>query len=190
MPDDDVLKTLLRDTEVRMQKTVEVTRHDLAAIRTGRANPAMVEKVEVEYYGQRMPLNQVATVTAPEPRMLIIAPWDKSSLSAIERAIQKADLGLNPGNDGNVVRLPVPALTEESRKNLIKVVHKRVEEGRVSLRNVRRDAVEHLRKLKKDGEVGEDDEKRTETAVQTLTDRHTHAMDDLQKAKEHELMEV
>lgn len=190
MPDDDLLKELLRDAEGRMQKTVEVTRHDLAGIRTGRANPALVEKIEVEYYGSKMPLMQVATVTAPEPRMLIIAPWDKGALSAIERAIQKSDLGLNPGNDGNVVRLPVPALTEESRKNLIKVVHRRVEEGRVSVRNIRRDAVEHLRKMKKDGEVGEDDEKRTEDAVQKLTDRHIHAMDDLQKAKEHELMEV
>jgi len=190
MPDDDLIKELLRETETRMQKSIEVTRHDLAGIRTGRANPGLVEKVEVEYYGSRLPLTQVATVTAPEPRLLVIAPWDKQVIPAIERAILKSDLGLNPASDGNVIRLPVPQLTEETRRNLIKLVHKRIEEGKVAVRNIRREAIEHLRAFKKDGEVAEDDEKRTEDQVQKQTDRCIHDLDQLQKAKEAELLEV
>jgi ribosome recycling factor len=190
MPDDDFLKELLRDAEDRMHKAVEVTRHDLSSIRTGRANPGMVEKVEVEYYGSRLPLTQVATVTAPEPRMLVISPWDKQVIPAIERAILKSDLGLNPSSDGNLVRLPVPSLTEETRRNLIKHVHRRIEEGKVAIRNVRRDVIEDLRSLKKEGDIAEDDEKRTEESVQKLTDRFIHEQEVLQRAKEQELMEV
>jgi ribosome recycling factor len=187
---DELLKELLRDCDVRMMKAIEATRHDLQAIRTGRANPSLLERVEVDYYGSKMPLPQVATVTAPEARMLVISPWDKSSLPAIERAIQKSDLGLNPSSDGSIVRLIIPQLTEETRKNLIKNVHKRVEEGKVAIRNIRRDVIEDLRSLKKSGDIGEDEEKRTEADVQKLTDRHVHELDSVQKTKEAELLEV
>src|SRR5438067_2727506 len=190
MADDSLLKELLHETETKMQRAVEVTRHDLSSVRTGRANPGLVEKIEVDAYGSRMPLQQVATVTAPEPRMLVIAPWDKTVIPAIERAILKSDLGLNPANDGIVIRLPVPQLTEETRRNLIKLVHKRIEEGKVAVRNIRREAIEHLRAFKKDGDVAEDDEKRTEDQVQKQTDRCIHDLDHLQKAKEAELLEV
>jgi ribosome recycling factor len=190
MANEDLLKELLRDSESRMKKAIEATRHDLQAIRTGRANPALVERVEVDYYGSKMPLPQVATVTAPEPRMLVISPWDKGALPAIERAIQKSDLGLNPSSDGTIVRLLIPQLTEETRKGLIKNVHKRVEEGKVAIRNIRRDAIEHLRTYKKNGDIGEDEDKRTEVDVQKLTDRHIHDLDAIQKSKEEELLEV
>jgi ribosome recycling factor len=190
MADDSLLKELVRDGEARMQKSVESTRHDLQAIRTGRANPALVERVEVSYYGSQMPLPQVATVTAPEPRMLVISPWDKSALPAIERAIIKSDLGLNPSSDGSVIRLIIPQLTQETRKNLIRNVHKRVEEGKTAVRNIRRDVIADLRDLKKEGEIGEDEEKRTETDVQKLTDRFVQELDGVQKRKEEELLEV
>jgi ribosome recycling factor len=190
MADVELLKELLRDGDSRMQKSVESTRHDLQSIRTGRANPSLVERVEVDAYGSKMPLPQVATVTAPEPRMLIIAPWDKSMLPAIERAILKSGLGLNPSSDGIIVRLVIPALTEETRRNLIKQVHKRIEEGKVAIRNIRRDGIEDLRALKKDGDIGEDEEKRTEGDVQKLTDKYVHQLDEMQKHKEEELLEV
>lgn len=190
MADGELLKELLRDAEHRMKRSVETTRHDLQAIRTGRANPSLLERVEVDYYGSKMPLPQVATVTAPEARMLVISPWDKNALPAIERAIQKSDLGLNPSGDGSIIRLIIPQLTEETRRNLIKNVHKRIEEGKVAIRNVRRDVIEDLRSLKKGGDIGEDDEKRTEADVQKLTDRHIHELDGAQKAKEEELLEV
>jgi ribosome recycling factor len=190
MPDEDLLKELLRDAESRMQKSIESTRHDLQAIRTGRANPSLLEKVEVEYYGSKLPLPQVATITAPEARMLVVSPWDKGALPAIERAIQKADLGLNPSSDGVIVRLVIPQLTEETRRNLIKQVHKRVEEGKIAIRNIRRDCIEDLRSLKKSGDLGEDEEKRTEGDVQKLTDKYVHELDAIQKHKEEELLEV
>src|SRR5438309_1864870 len=133
MADDELIKELLHDTESKMRKAVEVSQHDLAGIRTGRANPGLVEKLEVDYYGSRLPLTQMATVTAPEPRLLVISPWDKKAIPAIEKAIQKSELGLNPSSDGNVVRLPVPALNEESRRNLIRIVHRRIEEGKVAI---------------------------------------------------------
>ncbi|HEU4752985.1 MAG TPA: ribosome recycling factor [Armatimonadota bacterium] len=184
------MKKLIQDSDTRMKKAIEATRHDLQAIRTGRANPALLERVEVDYYGSKMPLPQVATVTAPEPRMLVISPWDKGALPAIERAIQKSDLGLNPSSDGTIVRLIIPQLTEETRKGLIKNVHKRVEEGKVAIRNIRRDAIEQLRTHKKNAEIGEDEEKRTEGEVQKITDRHIHELDSVQKSKEEELLEV
>jgi ribosome recycling factor len=190
MADGELFKKLLRETESRMQKSVESTRHDLQAIRTGRANPSLVERVEVDYYGSKMPLPQVATVTAPEARMLIIAPWDRGALPAIERAIMKSDLGLNPSSDGSVVRLVIPQLTEETRRNLIKNVHKRIEEGKVAIRNIRRDMIEQLRTHKKAGEIGEDEEKRTEGDAQKLTDRYIKEFDGMQKSKEEELLEV
>lgn len=185
-----ILNDLLKQSEIRMHKSIEATRHDLQAIRTGRANPAILERVEVDMYGSKMPLPQVATITAPEPRMLIVSPWDKSALPAIERAIQKSDLGLNPSSDGIVVRLLIPQLTEETRRSLIKNVHKRIEEGKVAIRNIRRDAIEELRGHKKKGDVGEDEEKRSEADMQKLTDRCVHDLDTMQKHKEEELLEV
>lgn len=190
MADDADLKKVLRDTDAHMQKSIESTRHDLQAVRTGRANPQLLERVEVDYYGSKMPLPQVATVTAPEARLLVISPWDKGSLPAIERAIIKSDLGLNPSSDGSVVRLAIPQLTEETRRGLIKNVHKRVEEGKVAIRNIRRHAIEEVRALKKSGAIGEDDEKRFEADVQKLTDRHIQELDNVQKSKEAELLEV
>jgi ribosome recycling factor len=190
MADGELLKELLHDSDTRMKKTIEATRHDLQSIRTGRANPAVVERVEVDYYGSKLPLPQVATITAPEPRMLIISPWDKGALPAIERAILKSDLGLNPSSDGSIVRLVIPQLTEETRRNLIKNVHKRIEEGKVAIRNIRRDVIEDVRSLKKGGDIGEDEEKRTEADAQKLTDRHIQELDAMQKSKEEELLEV
>ena len=190
MADADAAKKLLKDAESRMEKSIESTRHDLQAIRTGRASPSLLDRVEVEYYGSKMPLPQVATVSAPEARLLVIAPWDRGALPAIERAIQKSDLGLNPSSDGIVVRLIIPQLTEESRKGLIRQVHKRIEEGKVAIRNIRRDVIEHLRTLKKNGEIGEDEEKRTEAEAQKLTDRWIQNLDTAQKTKEAELLEV
>jgi ribosome recycling factor len=190
MADADAVKTLLKDTGVRMEKSIEATRHDLQSIRTGRANPSLLDRVEVEYYGSKMPLSQVATVSAPEARMLVIAPWDRGALPAIEKAILKSGLGLNPSSDGIIVRLLIPQLTEETRKGLIKQVHKRIEEGRVAIRNIRRDVIEQLRTLKKNGDIGEDEEKRTEAEAQKLTDRWVHDLDGMQKTKEAELLEV
>jgi len=190
MAHEELLKELLRDTEARMKKAIEATRHDLQAIRTGRANPSLLERVEVEHYGSKMPLPQLATVTAPEARMLVVSPWDKTALPAIERAILKASIGLNPSSDGTIIRLLIPQLTEETRRNLIKQVHKRIEEGKVAIRNIRRDAIEDLRGLKKGGDIGEDEEKRTEGDVQKITDRLVHELDAVQKTKEEELLEV
>jgi ribosome recycling factor len=190
MAHEELLKELVRETETRMKKSIESTRHDLQSIRTGRANPSLLERVEVEYYGSKMPLPQIATVTAPEARMLVVSPWDKGALPAIEKAIMKASLGINPSSDGTVIRLIIPQLTEETRRNLIKQVHKRIEEGKVAVRNIRRDAIEDLRGLKKGGDIGEDEEKRTEGEVQKLTDRFVHDLDAVQKAKEEELLEV
>lgn len=190
MANEELLKELLQDAEVRMKKTIEATRHDLQSIRTGRANPSLVERIEVDYYGSKLPLPQVATVTAPEARMLVISPWDKGALPAIERAIIKSGTGLNPSSDGAIIRLIIPQLTEETRRNLIKNVQKRVEEGKVSIRNIRRDVIEDARSLKKGGDIGEDDEKRMETDAQKLTDRLIAELDTVQKTKQEELLEV
>ncbi|MBI3911661.1 MAG: ribosome recycling factor [Armatimonadetes bacterium] len=190
MAAEEYLRELLNETEAKMQKAIEATQHDLASIRTGRANPGLVERVEVEYFGSKLPVVQLATATAPEPRLLIVAPWDKNALGPIERAIRKADLGLNPANDGNVLRIPIPPLTEETRRNLIRLVHRRVEEGKVVLRSIRREVIEELRRLKKEGDIGEDEEKRTEGDVQKLTDRYVQDLDVIQRAKEQDLMEV
>jgi ribosome recycling factor len=190
MADDDLLRELLRDTEEKMQKALEATRRDLSTIRTGRANPSILDRVEVEVYGSRMPLTQVANISAPEPRMLVIAPWDKQTLGAIERALQKSDLGLTPNNDGVVIRLIIPQLTEERRREMTKVVHRKIEDGKVSVRSVRSDAIKDLRALKKSGDVAEDEEKRTEEQVQKLTDKYTHDLDVAKIAKDAELMEV
>jgi len=180
----------LTDAEKRMQKAAEALGRELAAIRGGRARTSLVDHVKVEYYGSTMPLNQLATVSAPEARLLTIQPWDRQALSAIEKAIQKSDLGLNPSNDGHIIRLSIPPLTEERRKDLVRVVHKKVEEGRVAVRNVRRDCLEELRRLEREEHVPEDDERRAQEKLQKLTDHHIEDVDRLGQEKETELLEV
>ena len=185
-----MIDDVLSDTEDRMQKTVENVQRELAAVRTSHAHVGLVDHVQVEYYGSMMPMNQVATVAAPEARLLTIQPWDRGALSAIEKAILKSDLGLTPSNDGQIIRLNIPPLTEARRKDLIKVVHKRVEDGRIAVRNVRRDGIEHLRKLVHDKEASEDDQRRAQEQLQKLTDRYIGQIDEQGKGKEAELMEV
>ena len=185
-----MISDVVNDAERRMSKAVEAAQHDYQSIRTGRANPALLERITVDYYGTAMPINQVATISVPEPRLLLIAPWDKSAVQQIERAIQKSDLGLTPISDGNAVRLSIPTLTEERRRDLIKVLHKKAEEHRVALRNVRRDANEELKRMEKAGEVSEDDIHRAQEQIQKLTDKHAEQVDQVTKAKEEELLEV
>jgi len=183
-------KQVLASVEQRMKKAVERLRQELASVRTGKATTALLDPIRVEYYGSRVPLSQVAGVSAPEPRLLIIQPWDKALVSEISKAIQKSDLGLNPISDGNVLRIPIPPLNEERRRDLVKVVKKMVEEGRVAIRNVRRDGNEELKKLEKDKKISEDAEKKSQGEVQKLTDKHIAQMDELLSKKETEIMEV
>ena len=188
--EDGIVKDLLDDANVRMDKSVEATRHEFGTVRTGRASPALLDRVSVDYYGAQTPLKQLANISAPEARMLTVTPYDKSSIKAIEKSIMESDLGLTPGNDGNVIRLTIPELTEERRKDLVRVVRGIAEDGRVAVRNVRRDIMHDLRELKKDGDVGGDDEHRAEEALQKLTDGRVHEIDDLLKHKEQEILEV
>ena len=181
---------LISNAERRMDSSIEHTRNEFNTVRTGRASAALLDRVQIDYYGQATPLKQLATINVPEPRMLTIQPFDPSSMKAIEKAIQESDLGLTPSNDGKIIRLPMPQPTEERRKELVKVVRKIAEEGRVAVRNVRRDAVQHLKELTTKGDVGSDDEHRAEDRVQKLTDGHTKTIDDLLKHKEAEIMEV
>jgi len=178
---------LVQDAQKRMDASVEHTRTEFNTVRTGRASAALLDRIQIDYYGQPTPLKQLATINVPEPRMLTIQPFDPSSIKAIEKAIQESDLGLTPSNDGKLIRLPMPQPTEERRKELVKVVRKIAEEGKVAVRNVRRDAVHHLKELK---DVGTDDEHRAEESVQKLTDDHTKTIDDLLRHKEAEIMEV
>ena len=188
--DATMIDETLSDAEQRMGKAIEALRRELATIRTGRASPGLVEHLRVEYYGTSTPLNQLASITVPEARLLAIQPWDKGALSAIEKAIQKSDLGLNPNNDGAIIRLPIPQLTEERRRELVKVVHKKVEDGRVAVRNVRRDAHEMLRDLQREKEISEDEEHRAQEQLQKVTDRFIAQADEVGKEKEQELLEV
>ncbi len=190
MADDSIIKETLADGEERMSKAIEALRRELATVRTGRANPALVEHIRVDYYGTPTPLQQLASVTVPEARLLTIQPWDKTSLGAIEKAIQKSDLGLNPNNDGSVIRLVIPQLTEDRRKELVKVVHKKVEEGRVAIRNIRRDAHELLRDFKKEKAISEDQEFNAQDELQKVTDRFIADADKIGQEKEQELLEV
>ncbi|MDI6858680.1 MAG: ribosome recycling factor [Dehalococcoidia bacterium] len=180
----------LAEAERRMKNAVSVLQRELDSIRTGRARPGLVEQLKVDYYDSTLPLNQLATITAPEPRLITIQPWDRQALGAIEKAIQKSDLGLNPINDGHSIRLAIPQLTEERRKELVKVVHKKVEEGRVAVRNVRRHSVEELRLLDKEKKVSEDEDRRAQEQLQKLTDRYIQDIDKLGKEKEAELLEI
>ena len=182
-------KTML-EAEERMKKTLEGTRRELATIRSGKASPALLDTVRVEAYGQPVPLNQVGSVSAPEPRLLVIQPWDKSLLKAITRAIQLAELGLNPTDDGTVVRVPIPTLTEERRRDLVKLIAKLAEEGRVHLRQVRHDALKELKAHESGGHVSEDETKRLSAELQKLTDRYVAMVDELLKKKTAEVMEV
>jgi ribosome recycling factor len=173
-----------------MAKAVEAAQHDFSTIRTGRANPVILEGIQVDYYGSKMPINQVAGISAPEPRLLIVTPWDKGAISAIEKAITNSDVGMTPQSDGNVIRLQVPYLTEERRKDFIKVLHKKTEEHKIAVRNIRRDTNEHLKELEKKHDISEDDNRRAQDQVQKLTDKYIEQIDDLARAKEAELMEV
>jgi ribosome recycling factor len=185
-----LIDDFLEDAKTRMGKSVESTKNELATIRTGRASPHLLDRVEVDYYGAATPIKQLATIATTDAHLLTLTPFDKSSTGAIEKAIMESDLGLTPSNDGNVIRLAVPELTEERRKDLVKVVHGVAEEGRVAIRNVRRDVMHDLRELKKEGEAGEDDERRAENELQKLTDKATSEIDSLLKGKEEEIMEV
>lgn len=180
----------LAEAERRMKNAVSVLQRELDSIRTGRARPALVEQLKVDYYDSTLPLNQLATITAPEPRLITIQPWDRQALGAIEKAIQKSDLGLNPINDGHSIRLAIPQLTEERRRELVKVVHKKVEEGRVAVRNVRRHSIEEIRLLDKEKKVSEDEDRRAQEQLQKLTDRYIQDIDKLGKEKEAELLEI
>ena len=180
----------LADAKDRMTKAVEALRKDLATIRTGRAHPGLVEHLRVDYYGAPTPLNQLATISVPEPRLLAVQPWDRQSLGAIEKAIHKADLGLNPINDGNIIRLVIPQLTEERRRELAKVVRKKVEEGRVAVRNVRRDCHDELRRLQREKEISEDAQFRAQDELQKLTDGFIREIEQVGEEKEAELLAV
>jgi ribosome recycling factor len=185
-----MIEDVLQDASRRMDKSVEATRHEFTTIRTGRASAALLDRVQVNAYGTKMPLNQLATIGVPEPRMLTITPFDKSTMRDIERGILESDLGLTPSNDGQMIRLPIPQLTEERRKELVKQVRHMAEEGRVATRNIRRDAIHHLKDLEKNGEAGSDEVHRAEDRLQKLTDQHVATIDASLKAKEAEIMEV
>ncbi len=187
---DELVNEFLDDARERMGKSVDATRNELATVRTGRASPNLLDRLEIDYYGTQTPLKQMAQVNATDARLLTITPYDKSSIGTVEKAILESDLGLTPSNDGNVIRLQIPELNEERRKELVKVVHGVAEEGRVAVRNVRRDCVHHLRELKKDGDVGEDEERRAESELQKATDKATGEIDTLVKGKEEEILEV
>ncbi len=187
---DDLVTGLLEEARERMHKSVESTRHEFGSVRTGRASPALLDRIIVDYYGATTQLKQLATITTPEARMLSIQPYDKSSIKAIERAILESDVGLTPSNDGAVIRLILPELTEERRKQLVKVVRGIAEEGRVAIRNVRRDVMHDLRELKEAGETGSDDEHRAEVELQKVTDLRIAELDELLKLKEAEILEV
>ena len=180
----------IQDATTRMDKSVESAQHEFNTLRTGRASAALLDRVQVDYYGTKTPLKQLATINAPEPRLLTVQPFDPSSLPGIERTIQESDLGLTPSNDGKIIRLPIPQLTEERRKELVKVARQMAEEGKVAIRNVRRDVMHHLKELVDKGDVGSDEEHRAEERLQKLTDDHTHKIDDLLKRKEEEILEV
>ncbi len=184
------IEDFLADCERRMDKSIETTRQEFNSVRTGRASAALLDRITIDYYGTPTPLNNVATISTPESRLLSIQPYDPSQIKAIEKAIQESDLGLTPSNDGKLVRLPIPQLTEERRKELVKVVRRYAEEGKVAIRNVRRDVMKHLEDLVRSGEVGDDEERRAEGQVQKLTDDHVKRIDEILKGKEAEIMEV
>lgn len=181
---------ILGDADRRMQKAIEVLKQDLAAVRTGRASAALLDRITVDYYGTPTPINQVATIAVPDARLLVIQPWDRKMLVDIEKAIQKSDLGINPNNDGQVIRLAIPPLNEERRREMVRTVHKKLDEHKVAIRNIRRDAHDKLRDREKKKEISEDELKRSADRLQKLTDRCIEEMDRIGKAREQEIMEV
>jgi len=187
---DNMIDDTYLDSEDKMEKTLESTRQQLSKIRTGKASPAILDAVRVDYYGTQTPLKQIASINVPEVRLIVVQPWEKNLLSAIEKAIQKADLGLNPINDGNIIRLPIPPLTEERRKDLVKVAKKISEEGRVAMRNIRRDANDLLKSAEKDHTISEDDLRRGQANIQELTDDYIEKLDQMLEKKEAEIMEI
>jgi ribosome recycling factor len=190
MAAENMIDELLEDARERMVKSAESAQHEFSTVRTGRASPALLDRIVVDYYGAATPLNQLATISVPEARLITVQPYDKSSIKAIEKAINESDVGLNPSNDGSIVRLVVPELTEERRRELVKVVRNLAEDGRIAIRNVRRDTMHHLRELKADGEASSDDEHRAEVELQKLTDARVGDLDNVLKAKEKEILEV
>jgi ribosome recycling factor len=185
-----MIDELLEDAADRMRKSVEATKSEFGTVRTGRASPHLLDRVDVEYYGTKTPLRQLANISATEARLLTITPYDKGSIKAIEKAIMESDVGLTPSNDGNVIRLGIPELTEERRKELVKVVRNIAEQGRVAIRNVRRDVMHDLRELKSEGDVGSDEERRAETELQKLTDQRIGEIESSLAGKEEEILEV
>lgn len=185
-----MVKEVYRNAEERMQKALSVLKQDLASLRAGRATPALLDKITVDYYGSPMPINQLANISVPEPRLLVIQPWDKNAVPEIERAILKSDLGLTPNTDGSVIRLAIPQLTEERRKELVKICKKKAEEGRVAIRNIRRDANEELKRMEKAGEITEDEYHRAQEEIQKLTNKMIEGVDKVLADKEKEIMEV
>lgn len=185
-----MVKEIVKTTDEKMNKTISVLKNELGSMKAGRANPKMLDRIEIECYGSMMPLNQVAGVSAPEPRVLLIQPWDKGSIKEIEKAILKSDLGLNPSNDGSVIRLVIPELTEETRKNLVKSIKKVGEEAKVAVRAIRRDANDKIKALKKDNEISEDEAKKAEENIQKETDKFVKEIDKILEAKEKEVMSV
>ncbi|MFA5374978.1 MAG: ribosome recycling factor [Dehalococcoidia bacterium] len=185
-----MIDEVLSEAKSRMVKSIEVLQRDLAGIRTGRATPMILDNIKIDYYGTQTPLKQIATISAPEARLLIIQPWDNASLGDITKAIQKSDLGLNPSSDGHIIRLPIPPLSEERRKELVKSVHKRAEEGKVALRNIRRDSMDMLKDLEKEKEISQDEHKRAQNKLQEITDGFIAQIDQIAKDKESELLEV
>ncbi|MBK6910081.1 MAG: ribosome recycling factor [bacterium] len=185
-----MIKEITADCDLRMKRSVEVLRQELTHIRTGKASVGLVEPIRVEAYGAEMPLSQMANISTPDARTILIQPWDKTTLKDIEKAIQKSDLGLNPGNDGQQIRLTLPPLTEERRKELVKVVKKYTEEAKTAIRNVRRDANEHIKKVEKTHQISEDQSRDAQDQIQKLTDKHIKEMDHLLELKEKEVMEI
>jgi len=185
-----MINEILKDATERMEKTLSATKTELSRIRTGRANLALLDTVKVDYYGSKTPLKQVANLGVPEPRLITVQPWDRSLLGEIEKALQKADLGITPNNDGHVIRLPIPALTEDRRKELVRLLHQMGEEGRIAVRNIRRDALDQMKKAQKEGGISEDEEYNGGIDVQELTDEYIKKIDESIKSKEEEIMEV
>lgn len=184
------MQDLLKDVGERMSKACDALRRDLASIRAGRANPALLEKIEVDYYGTPTPINQLATITAAEARLLVVQPWDKTVIPKVEKAILKSDLGVTPSSDGTLIRIPIPALTEERRKELVKVLRKKGEDARVAIRNVRRDGNDQVKASEKDGRTTEDEAKKTQDEIQKLTDKYVKEIDKILQAKEEEILAV
>lgn len=188
--DSPTVDEVLADANSRMRKTVDALKRDMASLRTGRATPALLENMPVDYYGVPTPLNQLATISAPEARLITIQPWDKQSLREVEKSLLKSDLGFNPSNDGTTIRIPIPPLSQERRKDLVKVLKRKVEEGKVAVRNVRRDALERQRSMERNKVISQDDNRRAQERLQKATDVHIIEMDQLMEAKEAEIMEV